>query len=97
VSVAVYSLDMLLSLRAIFFLLSLSPLYLLLFSFFFIYCAGVEPSPLLLWPFIGLLYQPWMIDGDDCVAVSGMNEEQGKPECSEKTCPSAAFSATNPT
>jgi hypothetical protein len=27
--------------------------------------TGVEPSPLLLRPFIGLLYQLWMIDGDD--------------------------------
>jgi hypothetical protein len=24
-------------------------------------------------PFIGLLYRPWMTDGDDCGAVSGMN------------------------
>jgi hypothetical protein len=38
----------------------------------------VDPSPLLLLPFIGLLYQPWMIDGDDCGAVGGMNEWQGK-------------------
>jgi hypothetical protein len=52
----------------------------------FIYEAGVEPSPLLLRPFIALLYQPWMIDGDDCGAVSGMNEWQGKPKYSEKTC-----------
>jgi hypothetical protein len=38
------------------------------------YGAGVEPSPLLLRPFIDLLYQPWMIDGDDCGEISGMNE-----------------------
>jgi hypothetical protein len=25
-----------------------------------------------------LLYQPWMIVGDDYVAISGMNEWQGK-------------------
>jgi hypothetical protein len=37
--------------------------------------AGVEPSPLLLLPFTGLLYQPWMIDSDDCGAISGMNEQ----------------------
>jgi hypothetical protein len=38
------------------------------------YRVGVEPSPLLLRPFIGLLYQPWMMtDGDDCGAISGMN------------------------
>jgi hypothetical protein len=40
----------------------------------FIYGAEVEPSPLLLWPFIWLLCQPWMIDGDDCGAISGVNE-----------------------
>jgi hypothetical protein len=45
-----------------------------------IYGAGVEPSPLVLRPFIGLLYQPWMIDGVDCGAVSGMNNWEGKPE-----------------
>jgi hypothetical protein len=33
----------------------------------------VEPGPLLLRLFIGLLYQPWMIDGDDCGAISGMS------------------------
>jgi hypothetical protein len=42
--------------------------------FLFIYGAGVEPSPLLLRPFSVLLYQPWMIDGDDCGAVGEMNE-----------------------
>jgi hypothetical protein len=36
-------------------------------------------------PVVGLLYQPWMIDGDDCRAVSGMNAWQGKPKYSEKT------------
>jgi hypothetical protein len=56
-----------------------------------IYGAGVELSPLLLRPFIGLLYQPWMRDGDDCGAVSGMNEWQGKPKYSVKICPSAAM------
>jgi hypothetical protein len=40
----------------------------------FFFFAGVEPSPLLLRPFTGLLYQPWMTDGDDCGAISGMNE-----------------------
>jgi hypothetical protein len=51
------------------------------------YGAGVEPSLLLLRPFIGLLYQPWMIDGDDCGAISGMNEWQGKPKHSKKPAP----------
>jgi hypothetical protein len=57
--------------------------------------AGVEPSPLLLWPFVGMLYQTWMIDGDDCGAVSGMNEWQGKPTSSEKTFPSATLSTAD--
>jgi hypothetical protein len=55
----------------------------------FIYWAGVEPSPLFWRPFIGLLYQPGMTDGDDCMAVSGTNEWQGKPRYSEETCPNA--------
>jgi hypothetical protein len=37
-----------------------------------------------------------MIDGDDCVAISGMNEWQRKEMYSEKTCPSAAVSTTDP-
>jgi hypothetical protein len=41
--------------------------------FLFIYGTEVERGPLLLRSFIGLLYQPWMIDGD-CGAISGMNE-----------------------
>jgi hypothetical protein len=36
--------------------------------------AGVEPSPLLLRPLIGLLYQLWMVDDDSCGASIGMNE-----------------------
>jgi hypothetical protein len=39
----------------------------------FIYGAGVEPSPLLLRPFVRLLYQSWMVHGDDCGANNGMN------------------------
>jgi hypothetical protein len=68
-----------------------------LIFFLFIYEAAVEPSPLLLRPFIGLLYQLWMIDGDDCGAISGTNEWQGKPEYSEETCRSAALSTTDAT
>jgi hypothetical protein len=41
--------------------------------FKFIYGARVEQSPVLPLQFIGLLHQPWMIDGDDCVTFSGMN------------------------
>jgi hypothetical protein len=41
----------------------------------FICAAGMEQDLLLLQPFIGLLYQPWMIDDDDdCGANSGINE-----------------------
>jgi hypothetical protein len=55
---------------------------------FFIYVAGVELSALLR-PIIGLLYVPWMIDGDDFGAITGINEWQGKPKYSEETCHSA--------
>jgi hypothetical protein len=35
-----------------------------------------------------------MIDGDDCGAIGGMNEWQGKPKYWEETCPSAAVTTT---
>jgi hypothetical protein len=38
-----------------------------------------------------------MIDGDDCGAVSGMNEWQAKSKYSEETFPSAALTTTDPT
>jgi hypothetical protein len=38
------------------------------------------PSPLLLRPLTGLLYQLLMTNGDDCGAISGMNEWQRNPE-----------------
>jgi hypothetical protein len=44
--------------------------------FLFILRAVVEPRPLLLRPVIGLLYQPLVIDYDDCGAVGGINEWQ---------------------
>jgi hypothetical protein len=47
--------------------------------------------------FIGLLYQPRIIDSDDCGAISGLNEWQGKPKYSDETCSSAALSTTDPT
>jgi hypothetical protein len=53
--------------------------------FLFTYWAGVGPSPLLLLPLIGLLYQLWMMDGDDCEGISGMDEWQEKPECWEES------------
>jgi hypothetical protein len=43
------------------------------------------------------LYHRWMIDGNNCGAVSGMNEWQGKRKYWEETCPSAALSTTDPT
>jgi hypothetical protein len=46
-------------------------------------------------PLSGLLYQPRMID-DECGNRSNENW-QGKPKYSEKTCPSATLSTTNPT
>jgi hypothetical protein len=52
--------------------------YYFLISFFIFICGAVaDPSPLLQQPFIGLLYQPWIIDGDDCGAISVMNEWHG--------------------
>jgi hypothetical protein len=54
--------------------------------------TGVEPSPLLLRLFTGLLYQPWMIDVDDCGTISETNEWQGKPKYWEETCPNVALS-----
>jgi hypothetical protein len=45
---------------------------------------------------IGPLFQPWVID-DDCGAVGRINEWQGKPKYSEKTCQTAALSTTDPT
>jgi hypothetical protein len=62
----------------------------MLVSFLFIYGTGVEPAPILLRSFIGVLYQPWMADGDDCGAISGMNEY------SKKTRPSAALYNKDP-
>jgi hypothetical protein len=40
---------------------------------------------LVLWPYVGLQYQPLMID--ECGAVSGMLIGRGKPKCSEKNQP----------
>jgi hypothetical protein len=48
----------------------------------FICEAGVEPSPLLLPPSVGLFYHPWTY-ADDCGAIDGMNEWQGEPKYSE--------------
>jgi hypothetical protein len=45
----------------------------------------------------GLLYKPQMIDEDDCEAIGGMKIGRGNRSYSEKTCPSATLSTTNPT
>jgi hypothetical protein len=45
----------------------------------------------------GLLYQPQMIGDADCGETDGNEDWQGKPKYSEKTCPSATLSTTNPT
>jgi hypothetical protein len=37
-----------------------------------------------------------MINGDDCKAISGINEWQGKLKYLEKTCPGVALSTTDP-
>jgi hypothetical protein len=47
-------------------------------------------------PFIGLSYQPWIIDGDDCAAIGGMNEWQKKPRNSEKTGKCTAQDTSDP-
>jgi hypothetical protein len=65
--------------------------------FSFIYRTGMNSSPLLVLPVPCLLNKPWTIDGDDCGAISGMNEWQGKPKYSEKPCRSVALSITDST
>jgi hypothetical protein len=44
---------------------------------------------------MGLLYQPWMIDGDDSGASGGMNEWQKMPKYSEETLFSRATLPTS--
>jgi hypothetical protein len=44
----------------------------------------VEPTPLLVRPFIGLLYQPWMVDGDNCGAISDKKERHANVNDWEK-------------
>jgi hypothetical protein len=52
---------------------------------------------LVLWPLTGLLYQPQMIGDGDCWRNWWIEDMQGKPKYSEKTCRSATLSTTNPT
>jgi hypothetical protein len=65
--------------------------------FLYTYWPRVEPSALLLLLFVGLLCQLSMIDGDDCGAVGGMNDWQGKRKFSERACPSGALSGADAT
>jgi hypothetical protein len=46
---------------------------------------------------IGLIYEFWMIYGEVCEAIRGMNEWQGTPKYYERICLSAALSTTDPT
>jgi hypothetical protein len=44
------------------------------------------------------MYQPQVIGDGDCGEIGGMKiGRHGKPKYSEKTCPSATLSTTNPT
>jgi hypothetical protein len=47
-------------------------------------------------PLFGLLYQPRMIDEDECGVVGGMIGK-GSQSTRRKTCPNATLSTTNPT
>jgi hypothetical protein len=38
-----------------------------------------------------------MTGGDDCEAISEMNQQLGKPKYAEQTCPSTALSTTDST
>jgi hypothetical protein len=64
-----------------------------LYNFFLI----SEVVLLVLRPLTGLLYQPRTIGDGDCGEIGGMKIGNGKPKYSEKPCPSAILSTTNPT
>jgi hypothetical protein len=66
-------------------------------SVFFLILSGVRLSPLGAAATTGLLYQPQMIDDGDCGGNRWNEDWQGKPKYSEKTCPGATLSTTNPT
>jgi hypothetical protein len=62
---------------------------------YFPFRGGMEPSPLLLGPLFGLVYQLRMMK---MVSVSSQwNEWQGKLKYSEKTYPIVSLSNINPT
>jgi hypothetical protein len=62
--------------------------------FLFMCGTGVEPSPLLQSHLLADF--TWMVDGDECGAVRGMNEWQKKSEYSKKTCLNTALITTDP-
>jgi hypothetical protein len=52
------------------------------------FLGGGEPSPLVLRPFIGLLYQLWITDDDyDCGATGRMNDLEGNRSTWRKPAP----------
>jgi hypothetical protein len=67
------------------------------FPLLFYQCGWLVTESTITAAIISLPYQTWMIDCDDCGAISGMNEWQGEPKYSMKTFPSAALSTTDPT
>jgi hypothetical protein len=66
---------------------------------FFIILSGVRLSESLgTAATTGLFHQPQMMIGDgDCGEIRWNEDWQGKPKYSEKTCPGATLSTTNPT
>jgi hypothetical protein len=44
-----------------------------------------------------VIYWPWMMDGDDCGAISGMSGWQGKQKYWEQTRSNVALPTTDPT
>jgi hypothetical protein len=62
-------------------------------AFFFNMCGGTLGTAAT----SGLLYQPRMIGDDNCGEIGVIEDWQRKPKYSEKTCPSATLSTTNPT
>jgi hypothetical protein len=56
----------------------------------------MEKSLLSQRPFIGLLYQPLVIDCDDCRAINGINEWHGKSKYSEEIYTNVSLFITDP-
>jgi hypothetical protein len=64
------------------------------FCFYFLVFS--ETSPLLLTPLNDPMYQPSMIDGNECGTIGEMKMAE-KLEVVKKICPSSALFVTNPT